>query len=117
MSPQTPIITLFMILLASLVLCNCSYIVEPLHQTNSEYYYPLHDGRLIKTKHQHFGHINKLDTLFSSRSRGMISVDDFGAKADGSDDREVTINNIYSFILKYKSRLFKKSHIINQNLN
>ncbi|CAI8615925.1 unnamed protein product [Vicia faba] len=81
---QTPIITLFMIL------SKFSYIVEPLDQTNSEHYYHVHDGRLMKTKHQHFGHITKTnrDNLFSSKSRGMVNVDDFGAKADGRDDRE-----------------------------
>ncbi|WJX49733.1 hypothetical protein P8452_36130 [Trifolium repens] len=90
MYPQTPlIITFFTILL--LVLCNGSYIVEPLHhQTYSKYYYHVHDGRLIKTKHQHFGHITRTnrDTLFSSKSHGTVNVDDFGAKGDGRDDRE-----------------------------
>ncbi|KAL5056605.1 hypothetical protein RYX36_037287 [Vicia faba] len=81
---QTPIITLFMIL------SKFSYIVEPLDQTNSEHYYHVHDGRLMKTKHQHFGDITRTnrDNLFSSKSRGMVNVDDFGAKADGRDDRE-----------------------------
>ncbi|XP_058750100.1 polygalacturonase-like [Vicia villosa] len=90
---QIPIITLFtlfMILLASLVLCNSSYVVEPLDQTNSEYYYNSLDGRLIKTKHQHFGQIARTnrDNFLSSKSRGMVNVDDFGAHADGRDDRE-----------------------------
>lgn len=90
MSPQTPIISL-LILLASLILSNGSYIVEPLHQTNAEYYYPAHNVRFIKRKHEHFGltRANR-DTLYSSRSRGIVSVDDYGAKADGRDDSEVT---------------------------
>jgi hypothetical protein len=95
MYPQTPLIITFFIILL-LVLCNGSYIVEPLHhQTYSKYYYHVHDGRLIKTKHQHFGHITRInrDTLFSSKSQGKVNVDDFGAKGDGRDDREVTNNN------------------------
>ncbi|XP_027356755.1 polygalacturonase QRT2-like [Abrus precatorius] len=90
MSPQTPIIPLF-IVLASLVLCTGWYIEEPHnYQTNVEHYYPLHDGRLIKTKHRHFGYMTRPNkaTHLSSRSRGTVSVDDFGAKADGRDDSE-----------------------------
>ncbi|TKY67930.1 Polygalacturonase QRT2 [Spatholobus suberectus] len=88
MSPQTPIMSLF-IVLASLVLCNGYYIGEPLHKTNAEHY-PVHNGRLIKTKHEHFGLITRANraTRLSSRPRGTVSVDDFGAKADGRDDTE-----------------------------
>jgi len=95
MYQQKPIITLLMISLSSLLICNGSYIVEPLHQANVERYYHVHNGRLSKTKHQHFGHITRTnrDTFFSSKSHGMVSVDDFGAKADGRDDREVINNN------------------------
>ncbi|KAJ1411924.1 Pectin lyase fold/virulence factor [Sesbania bispinosa] len=90
MTLQTPIISLF-IVLAALVLCDAFYIEEPLYQTNAEnYYYPLHDGRLIKTRHEHFGLMTRANraTLHSSRPHGMVSVDDFGAKADGRDDTE-----------------------------
>ncbi|KAJ1418508.1 Pectin lyase fold/virulence factor [Sesbania bispinosa] len=90
MTPQTPIISLF-IVLAALVLCDGFYIEETLYQTNAEnYYYPLHDGRLIKTRHEHFGLMTRANraTLHSSRPHGMVSVDDFGAKADGRDDTE-----------------------------
>jgi len=95
MYQQKPIITLLMIFLSSLLICNGSYIVEPLHQANFERYYHVHDGRLIKTKHQHFGHITRTnrDAVFSSKSQGIVSVDDFGARADGRDDREVKNNN------------------------
>lgn len=90
MYQEKTIIILLMIFLASLFICNGSYIVEPHHQANVERYYHVHDGRLIKTKHQQFGHITRTnrDTLFSSKSQGMVSVDDFGARADGRDDRE-----------------------------
>lgn len=93
MSPQTPVIIIsLLILLTSLVLCNASYCIEePLHQTNAEaeYYYPVRDGRLIKRKHQRFGIMTRTNryTHFSS---GTVSVDDYGAKADGRDDGEVT---------------------------
>lgn len=95
MSPQTSIISL-LILLASLISSNASYIVEPLHQTNANYYYPVHNVKFIKRKHEHFGVTTRAnrDTLFSSRPRGIVSVDDYGAKADGRDDSEVTLTNI-----------------------
>ncbi|RDX78944.1 hypothetical protein CR513_40696, partial [Mucuna pruriens] len=90
MSPQTPIKALF-IVLASLVLCNGYYIEEPLYKTNAKHY-PVHDGRLIKTKHVHFGLIKRANTNratpLSYRTRETVSVDDFGAKADGRDNTE-----------------------------
>ncbi|KAK7312126.1 hypothetical protein VNO77_35742 [Canavalia gladiata] len=90
MCPQTPIISLS-IVLASLVLCTGWYIEEPLnYQTNAEYYYPypVHDGRLIRTKHRHFGFMTRANrpSLHSSRPVRTVNVDDFGAKADGRDD-------------------------------
>ncbi|XP_061353902.1 polygalacturonase-like [Gastrolobium bilobum] len=92
MSPQTPIISLFIFLFTLLVLCNGTNIEEQLHQTNAEHYKQhFHDGRLIKTKHKHFGlmtRANNRATLLSSRPRGTVNVDDFGAKADGRDDTE-----------------------------
>ncbi|XP_057441408.1 polygalacturonase-like [Lotus japonicus] len=94
MSPQTPIIS-FLIILTSLLLCNGYYIEEPLHETKYEqfghYYNPVHEERLIKEKHEHFGHVtranNRATPLFS-RPGGTVSVDDFGAKADGRDDTQ-----------------------------
>lgn len=88
MSPQTPTIPLF-IVLASLVLCNGYYLEESFYKTNAKHY-PVHDGRLIKTKHEHFGLITRANRAshLTSRPRGTVSVDDFGAKADGSDDSE-----------------------------
>lgn len=114
MSPQTPIISL-LIILTSLLLCNGYYIEEPLLETKYEqfghYYNPVHDERLIKRenghnfghyyhplireKHEHFGHVTRANnraTPLSSRPGGTVSVDDFGAKADGRDDTQVNIS-------------------------
>ena len=89
MSPLRPIISLF-IILASLGLCFSSYIEEPLDQTNAQRY-SVHDGRLIKTKHGHFGLMMRANraTHRSSKNSGTVNVDDFGAKADGRDDTQV----------------------------
>lgn len=77
------------IVLAALVLCNGYYIEEQRYKINPEHY-PVHDGRLIKTKHEHFGLITRANkvTPHFSRHSGTVSVDDFGAKADGRDDSE-----------------------------
>lgn len=102
MFPQTPTISLF-IVLASLVLCNGYYIQEPFYKTNVKHYL-VHDGRLIKTKHEHFGLLtraNRAIHLSSSRPRGTVSVDDFGAKADGRDDSEVAYH-----VINKKDKIF-----------
>ncbi|KAL2329296.1 hypothetical protein Fmac_022723 [Flemingia macrophylla] len=83
MVPQT-----LFIVLASLVLCNGYHIEDSLYKTkNAQHYYPVHDGRLIKTKHEHFGYMTRANKA-SSRPRGTVIVDDFGAKADGRDDSQ-----------------------------
>ncbi|KAL4389795.1 hypothetical protein HN51_010732 [Arachis hypogaea] len=77
------------ITLASLGLCFSYYIEEPFHHTNVEPYIVHHDGRFIKRKHEHFGlmmRANRAKSPHFSRSSGTISVNDFGARADGSDD-------------------------------
>lgn len=63
----------------------------------------MHDGRLIKTKHEHFGLITRANrvTPHFSRHSGTVSVDDFGAKADGRDDSEVTYH-----VINKKMKLF-----------
>ncbi|KAK7258189.1 hypothetical protein RIF29_32704 [Crotalaria pallida] len=92
MSPQRPLFSLI-IFLASLSLCFCYYMEEPLDQTNAERYPVHHNWRLIKPKHhQHFGFMPRTSraTWTSSRPHGtvVVSVDDYGAKADGRDDSE-----------------------------
>lgn len=101
MFPQTPTISLF-IVLASFVLCNGYYIQEPFYKTNVKHYL-VHDGRLIKTKHEHFGLITRANRAshLTSRPRGTVSVDDFGAKADGSDDSEVRYH-----VINKKEKIF-----------
>lgn len=89
MFPQTPTISLF-IVLSSLILCNGYYIEEPLYKTNYKHY-PMHYGRFIKRKHEHFGLITRANRV---APRGTVNVDDFGAKADGRDNSEVTYHVI-----------------------
>ncbi|KAK7341164.1 hypothetical protein VNO80_24089 [Phaseolus coccineus] len=88
MFPQTPTISLF-IVLSSLVLCNGYYMEEPLYKTNYKHY-PMHDRRFMKRRHEHFGLITRGNrvTPLSYRQSGTINVDDFGAKADGRDNTE-----------------------------
>lgn len=48
-----------------------------------------------KSVHEHFGHVTRANnraTPLSSRPGGTVSVDDFGAKADGRDDTQVNIS-------------------------
>jgi len=93
MFPQTPTISFF-IVLSSLILCN-GYIEEPLYKTNYKHY-PMHHGRFIRRKHEHFGFITRANRVapLSSSPRGTVNVDDFGAKADGRDNTEVTYHVI-----------------------
>ncbi|KAE9616375.1 hypothetical protein Lal_00035073 [Lupinus albus] len=86
MSPTRPIVSLFFIL-ASLSSCFGYHIQEPLYQTSSD---PMHDWRFNNAKHERFGFMTRADraTPRSSRPHGTVSVDDFGAKADGRDDTE-----------------------------
>lgn len=51
----------------------------------------MHHGRFIKRKHEHFGLITRANRV---APRGTVSVDDFGAKADGRDNSEVTYHVI-----------------------
>ncbi|KAK7263947.1 hypothetical protein RJT34_31546 [Clitoria ternatea] len=83
MSKQPQIISLLTFLSSLVLLCKGYYIEEPLnYQTNAEHY-PVHDERLISTKHRHFGHIPKPNRAnpFALRHSGTVNVDEFGTKA------------------------------------
>ena len=113
MFPQTPCISLF-IVLSSLVLCHGYYIEESLYKTNYKHY-PMHGGRFMKRRHDHFGLRTRANrvTPLSSRPRGTVNVDDFGAEADGRDNTEVT----YHVINKKRKKISYVTLVHSQSLS